>query len=299
MSPLGRSDLTQLPFESAAKTRAHLTKMPRPISKENPYVLQQFIDGFEFCTHCHAVDGVMQSFLCCPSSDMLMRYMDCKTNFSQSIAEDAEQWTRDFLERWKTSLKDQQRNNPSETRNISLTGHFSFDFIVDSNGTLYPIECNPRVHTAIILLSSANPQQMALSYFGKKENGLIHPDEIAKERYSWIFHALPLALASYLIPTKGTRSKIHPLLVESSMEIDPFKTSVPAITISPPVRSPLSEIIMNYINGNEIDPMLDFQDPFPFAFQHLTWTWLLVRLVYYYATGWSRLNVSTSRIFTC
>lgn len=239
-----------------------------------------------------------------------MRYMDCKTNFSQSIAEDAEQWTREFLERWKTALKKEEEkrmnNRPApidgedeeeQPRTISLSGHFSFDFIVDSEGTLYPIECNPRIHTAVVLLATANSQQMALSYLGKKENGILHADEIAKERYSWIFHALPIALACKIIPRKYWKS-IHPLL-ESSLDIDPLKTSVPAITISPPVRSELSEIIMSYVNGSEKDPMLDLDDPFPFAFQHLTWTWLLARLVYYHARGWSRLNVSTSRIFTC
>lgn len=290
----GRSDLTQLPFESEAKTRAHLNKMPRKISKESPYVLQQFIPGFEFCTHSHVVEGVMQSFVCCPSSDMLMRYMDCKTAFSQSIAEDAEEWTREFLLRWKKALKQEKREEGDE---VCLSGHFSFDFIVDNDGTLYPIECNPRVHTAIVLLSTYDSTKLADSYFGKKENGLIVADEIAQDRYSWIFHALPLALACYYIPKKW-RTKVHPLLT-SSMDIDPLTTSIPAITISPPVRSPLSEIFDSYVNGSEKDPMLDPADPFPFAFQHLTWMWLLGRLVFVQGKGWSRVNVSTSRLFSC
>lgn len=236
----------------------------------------------------------MQSFVCCPSSDMLMRYMDCKTSFSHSIAEDAEEWTREFLLRWKKALKQEKREEGDE---VCLSGHFSFDFIVDNDGTLYPIECNPRVHTAIVLLSTYDSDKLADSYFGKKENGLIIADEIAQDRYSWIFHALPLALACSYIPKKW-RLKLHPLLT-SSMDLDPFTTPVPAITISPPVRSPLSEIFDSYVNGSEKDPMLDSADPFPFAFQHLTWTWLLGRLVFVQGKGWSRVNVSTSRLFSC
>jgi hypothetical protein len=220
--------------------------------------------------------------------------MDCKTSFSQSIAEDAEEWTREFLSRWKKALKSENREEGDE---VCLSGHFSFDFIVDSEGTLYPIECNPRVHTAIVLLSTYAPDKLADSYFGKKENGLIIADEIAQDRYSWIFHALPMALACYILP-KSWLSKLHPLLTPS-MDIDPLKTSVPAITISPPVRSPLGEIIDSYISGSEKDPMLDPVDPFPFAMQHLTWMWLLGRLVYVQGKGWSRVNVSTSRLFSC
>lgn len=269
--------------------------MPRPISPENPYVLQQYINGYEFCTHSHVHNGVMQSFICCPSSDMLMRYMDCKTNFSESISNDAEQWTRDFLERWMKVLRKSQADDP---RYIDLTGHFSFDFIVDSDGTLYPIECNPRIHTAIVLLSDYNPEQIAASYFGKKENGLIVPDEHAKDRFSWMFHALPIALACTILP-KNWRRYLHPLLEQSSFDVDPLKTPVPAITISPPVRTGFSDILMDYISGSERDPMLDLADPFPFAMQHITWIWLLTRLVYVQLRGWSRVNVSTSRIFSC
>lgn len=232
----------------------------------------------------------MQSFVACPSSDMLMRYMDCRSAFSAQIADSAEQWTRDFLEAWNTKLK-------NEGRDFKLTGHFSFDFIVDSEGTLYPIECNPRIHTAIVLLSSYSHDKIADSYFGKKENGLISPANSSRERYSWTFHALPLALATAIIP-KGLQHKLHPLL-SSSVDIDPFKTSVPAITISPPVHSHLGEIVMSYLSGNEKDPTFDLEDPLPFAMQHLTWAWLLIRLVFVERKGWSRANVSTSRIFSC
>lgn len=285
----GRSDMTLMPFASPAKTRAHLQKVPRGISEAHPYVLQQFISGYEFCTHCHAVDGVPQSFLSCPSSDMLMRYVDCKTSYSNLIADRAEQWTRDFLEKWKKRLD-------GEGGKYHLTGHFSFDFIVDQSGTLYPIECNPRIHTAVVLLSDLSPDLLAESYFGRKKNGVLSPPPAAKDRFSWALHALPLALAHSFLPSAIQR-RLHPLLDPGT--IDAFHTAVPAITISPPVNKPFGEVLMDYIEGSERDPMLDWADPIPFAAQHIMWVWLLARLVYVQGKGWSRVNVSTSRIFSC
>lgn len=232
----------------------------------------------------------MQSFLTCPSSDMLMRYLDCRTSFSMKIARDAEEWTRDFLTRWKERLE-------REGKAHYLTGHFSFDFIVDTDGTLYPIECNPRIHTAIVLLSGVDAKKMAASYFGHKENGLIEPPAEARERYSWMFHALPIAFARAFLP-KRLQHILHPLLARQQ-EVDPLGPQIPPITISPPDYASLAEVLMDYATGSEKDPLLDKQDPLPFLAQHIMWIWLLGRLVYLQRKGWSRVNVSTSRLFSC
>ena len=287
---LGRSDLTRLPFSTEAKTRAHLERLPQKITPFSPYVLQQYISGYEFCTHCHAIDGVMQSFLTSPSSDMLMRYMDCRSAFSYRIAEEAEQWTKNFLEKWKKQLD-------SKKENYNLTGHFSFDFIVDKDGTLYPIECNPRIHTAIVLLSDLESDSIAESYFGRGKNSLLKPPASSRRRYSWIIHALPLVLATSVLP-KYLQRKLHPLLCTPT-EPDPMASHIPPVTVSPPTQASLSEVIMSYLIGDESDPMLDWDDPMPFAAQHIQWIWLLTRLVFFEGKGWSRVNVSTSRLFSC
>lgn len=271
--------------------------MPRAISKSTPYVLQQFISGYEFCTHCHASNGTMLSFLSCPSSDMLMRYLDCRTGFSNLIATRAEEWTREFLKRWKEKLAKEGKTN------AKLTGHFSFDFIVDSDGTLFPIECNPRIHTAIVLLNPVNPVRLAQSYFykpGQELHELITIPASERERYSWLFHALPIAVGQAFLP-KQLQGLLHPLLpVATQAEpLDPLSAPIPAVTISPPVNASLLNVIVDYINGSEKDPMLDWDDPMPFAAQHIQWIWLLARLVYLQGKGWSRVNVSTSRIFSC
>lgn len=294
--------MTRLPFATREDTRRHFERMPRRISKASPYVLQQYISGYEYCTHCHAVDGEMQSFLACPSSDMLMRYVDCRSIDSE-ISGKAEEWTRTFLRTWKAKLD-------REGATYRLTGHFSFDFIVE-NGTLYPIECNPRIHTAVVLLSDRNPVEMAKSYFGQTAT-LIKP-RASKKAYSWMFHSIPIALARAVLPSYG-QHLLHPLL-PAEVDSDPLAPAILPVTYSPQTQSTssmraatgnkpdsmadLTATIKAYVTGVDADPMLDQDDPIPFLAQHLMWLWLLGRTVFVRGQGWSRLNVSTSRIFTC
>lgn len=281
----GRSDFTRLPFATPAKTRAHLMRMPRQISPGTPYVLQQFINGFEYCTHCHAIDGKMQSFLACPSSDMVMRYVDCSQQVSKKISGETEEWTRAFLTKWKKRLDDSGAPH-------NLSGHFSFDFIIDDDGTLYPIECNPRVHTAAVLLSGIPATHLAASYFGQKTSGLLRPGKSSVQAYSWLFHSLPLALVA-LLPSRIQRA-LHPLLVLATHA----GPAIHPVTLSPQPRQTLVQLVAAYLAGTEVDPMLDPLDPMPFAAQHLTWFWYMFRLVFLQGKGWSRVNVSTGRIFS-
>ena len=40
---------------------------------------------------------------------------------------------------------------PEFVKELNLTGQISFDFIQTEGGTVYPIECNPRTHSAITM----------------------------------------------------------------------------------------------------------------------------------------------------
>ena len=92
-----------------------------------------------------------------------------------------------------------------------MTGHLSFDFMADENGALHAIECNPRVHTAVVLFSQPGnvARDMVRAYLSvleddqspvngyqgvtKKVNENAHVDDIvlpdphATPRY-WIGH---------------------------------------------------------------------------------------------------------------
>lgn len=157
---------------------------------------------------------------------------------------------------------------------------------------MLPIECNPRIHTAITLLASLPGPELANSYFDLDKNQLeniqfpIHPlpDQAP---ISWIAHALPLALAGVLPPQIS--GQLHPAMAIESNKND--------FLISPPMKSGFFSTLLAYAIGSEKDAVFDKNDLLPFwCLAHVHWTWLLLRQVRN-GRGWTRANVSTSRIF--
>lgn len=64
--------MTLLPFPGLNVTRAHISQLL--ISAKNPWLLQEFIPGAEFCTHALVVRGRVRAFVACPSNELLMHY---------------------------------------------------------------------------------------------------------------------------------------------------------------------------------------------------------------------------------
>jgi hypothetical protein len=139
LDDLGRDDFTLFPLPAREQTAAHLASIPTPLSEQDPFLLQRFLFGNEYCTHVAARDGVVVAFVACRSNQLLMRYADVR-NLSAEEREmgiKLEEWTQEFLSRYKAKL---QREGKTGWE-YSLTGHFSFDFIVE-DGTIYVLECN-------------------------------------------------------------------------------------------------------------------------------------------------------------
>ncbi|KAI9854894.1 MAG: hypothetical protein M1824_006526 [Vezdaea acicularis] len=133
-----RGDMTLLPLQTPAKTEGYLSKLD--ISLLNPWVLQQFISGKEYCTHALVLKNEIRAFVACPSSDLLMHYQALPVD--SGLAQSMLAFTKEFM-----------RGIEEE-----MTGHLSFDFLVREKATkngvvqvLYCIECNPRAHTAVVL----------------------------------------------------------------------------------------------------------------------------------------------------
>lgn len=108
---------------------------------DSSFIMQEFIRGREFCTHALVVRGRVRAFVACPSSELLMHY--------QSLPEDSP-LSREMLAFTETV---------ANAGGVDWTGHVSFDFLVKDGAEtgqpiqLYPIECNPRVHTAVVLFN--------------------------------------------------------------------------------------------------------------------------------------------------
>jgi predicted ATP-grasp superfamily ATP-dependent carboligase len=117
-----RLDMTKLPMKSKSEMVKFVESLP--ISKEKPWAMQEFITGKEYCTHSTVRKGKIRLHVCCESSEFQLNYEHVE---NKKIYE----WVREFVEQF------------------DITGQVSFDFIQAKDGTVYPIECNPRTHTAI------------------------------------------------------------------------------------------------------------------------------------------------------
>jgi len=160
--PLHRLDLTPLPIANARANSAYIRSLP--ISSSNPWVLQEYIEGDEFCTHGTAVDGKLTAYCCCASSPF-------QINYEHLNIPEIQTWVEHFV----------------EGRN--LTGQVSFDFIRElDTGEIFAIECNPRTHSAITLFT--NFVELSDAYLSNPPRpDTLLPPAAARPTY-WIAHEI-------------------------------------------------------------------------------------------------------------
>lgn len=155
-----RLDMTKLPFEGM---ESYVKKLP--ISEDRPWVMQEFIPGQEYCTHSTVRKGKIRLHCCSKSSAF-------QVNYEQVDKPEILQWVKRFV------------------KELNLTGQISFDFIQAEDGTVYPIECNPRTHTAITMFY--NHPGVAGAYLEDSEDESeppLEPLPDSKPTY-WLYHEL-------------------------------------------------------------------------------------------------------------
>lgn len=273
-----RGDMTLLPFDSVSATKAHISRLQ--ISESRPWILQQFIDGPEYCTHALVIRGEVKAFTACPSAELLMHYEALHPDSSLS----------------RSMLRFTQEYAASDPENF--TGHLSFDFLVDRKDaeraqrdpnmvvTLYPIECNPRAHTAVALFNST-PEMIEKGYMSlleeptepKKEgtNGAsytppVYPNQPGE--YYWIGHDLTTMV---ILPALSL-FKVHGNSFGEAFEH--FGTFL--------------EHLFFWRDGT-----YEIWDPLPaWWLYHVYWPFQFAKSL---VTGfkWSRVNVSTTKMFGC
>lgn len=194
---------------------------------------------------------------------MLMTYEDGTTT---EVGRRAEEWTTRFLGRLQADLTiagDKRR----------LTGHFSFDFIMSlRNDELYPIECNARVHTAIILLPLS---QIAGCYSTQAGHDILRPLVGVRPR-SWVYNDIVMRYLPFFIRFRRILGLIHPSLPACSPDLCQH---------AQPSESPFSL---------RVDPTLVAEDWLPFlVLWHVWWPYMLVTR-WWQGKKWTR--VSTPKI---
>ena len=152
-----RLDLTKLPFEGMEEYVRSL-----PISEEKPWVMQEFIRGKEYCFHATVRKGKIKLHCCSESSPF-------QVNYEQADNPAIYQWVETFVSK------------------MNLTGQVCFDMIQTEDGTVYPIECNPRLHSAITMFH--DHPGVAQAYLSDDESTPITPLPNSKPTY-WTYHEL-------------------------------------------------------------------------------------------------------------
>ncbi|KAN0112507.1 hypothetical protein V8E51_005458 [Hyaloscypha variabilis] len=255
-----RADMTLLPLATREETRRHVAGF-NP-SAERPFVLQQFISGPEFCTHSIAIRGKVKAFTACESSELLMHYR--AMNPGSPLFKAFLQYTEIYAEKMGEEF----------------TGHFSIDFLVEEdvgNGKgrnvdelmnkIFPIECNPRAHTAAVLFAEKSEEvtEAYLSLLDEGQSGTLG--------YYWIGHDL---VTRVLLPILDfLRGKIGMAMVLGDW----------------------IEFLNHLLFWK--DGTYEIWDPWPMWWLYVVywpgmfWISILER------NWWSRCNVSTTKLFQC
>ncbi|MBC7632968.1 MAG: ATP-grasp enzyme [Flavobacterium sp.] len=176
--PIRRLDLTELPRDTPLETAAFVQALP--ISPANPWVMQEFISGQEYCTHSTVRHGELQLHCCCASSAF-------QINYEMVDDPEIEAWVRHFVGA------------------LQLTGQVSFDFIRADDGRLYAIECNPRTHSAITMFY--DQPDVAKAYL---EDGVpeVKPLESCRPTY-WLYHELWRLISRPTTTAQGMRTIVR------------------------------------------------------------------------------------------
>ncbi|KAK5991460.1 hypothetical protein PT974_09742 [Cladobotryum mycophilum] len=267
LKPIGVDDLTRfnmpiLPLLDGRESMALINSIP--FTRKPSFIVQELIPGAEFCTHALVIRGSVRAFVACPSLDLLMHYtaLAPESPLSQKML----RFTQEV----------------AAFRGDEWTGHVSFDFRVkmESHGSLseedaeiYPIECNPRVHTAIMLFSNTpeivNEYLLALT-----------PGDLAQQKP--LYPRLPDHY--YWIGQDFVEYVIYPIC----------KT----LLLRKMKMSKLIKSINSFVHRVQYwkDGTFDMRDPWPWWWlYHVYWPWQFVQ--YLFRGRWHKLNVSTGKAF--
>lgn len=170
-NPVGRMDLTRLSGETPDANMSFARSLS--VSEDDPWILQEFVTGQEYCTHGTVRNGVLQVYGCCESSAFQVNY--AMVDKPEILA-----WVEKFVGA------------------IGATGQLSFDFIEADNGQVYAIECNPRTHSAITMFY--DHEELASAYLEDRSDVVV-PKSTARPTY-WIYHELWRLLTG---PARGQR----------------------------------------------------------------------------------------------
>ncbi|MEO1591833.1 MAG: ATP-grasp domain-containing protein [Cyanobacteria bacterium J06632_22] len=143
------------------------------LSPANPWVLQAFIPGTHYCLYGIAHDGKLTAFAAYPT--LFTAGQGACIYFKAIDAPHLLSWMQ-------TIVAAEQ-----------FTGQIAFDVIETEDGTIYPLECNPRAISAVHLFEPSDRLDQA--FFGSIDS-LIRPvaDRQVAVRFAMVLYGLPHAV---------------------------------------------------------------------------------------------------------
>ncbi|TGZ77885.1 hypothetical protein EX30DRAFT_398279 [Ascodesmis nigricans] len=233
MDDTERGDMTLLPKPSPESTDAFLRKKLAGEKARKTWVLQEYVGppAKEYATHAVVSCGRIVAFVTVEGGEMVMRYRVVRGSISQALRN----WTQKLV----------------EGLNVR-EGHVSCDFLVRKDPgkpmRVCAIECNPRVHTAMVVMKSDRIVEGYMDMFKEEsaaEQVTSFEDGIDDERW-WVAHEL--------------------------------------------LTNPLG-----IMSGKDAE--FDAMDPIPWWWAYHVWWPLVFLQSLWRGKRWSRINVSTGKVF--
>ncbi|PLS19242.1 hypothetical protein CVD28_02190 [Bacillus sp. M6-12] len=123
------------------------------ISEENPWIVQEYIKGTQYCSYSIAIEGKLMAHTCYPT--IYTAGLGANVYFKHVNESKIEK----FVERL--------------VKELNFTGQIAFDFMSDSNGDFYPIECNPRATSGLHLFEGN--KEFCSVFLGEETHGNVNP----------------------------------------------------------------------------------------------------------------------------
>lgn len=143
---------------------------PATLSKQQPWIAQQFIAGEQLCTYSIVHEGTVVAH-----ATYRCRYRNSRAgasvHFEALERPDTLEWVQTLMSRWNELDNEQQddedvmRSSDALRRLHRFNGQLSFDLIEQQHtGKLYPLECNPRATSGVHLFRPEDGLEQALLY---------------------------------------------------------------------------------------------------------------------------------------
>lgn len=101
------------------------------VSEDHPWILQEYVEGTQYCSYSIAIEGKLMAHTCYPT--IYTAGLGANVYFKHVNESKVEE----FVERL--------------VKELNFTGQIAFDFMKDDKGDFYPIECNPRATSGLHL----------------------------------------------------------------------------------------------------------------------------------------------------